>query len=113
MPDRWQRLNEIFHATLSVDADRRAAFVAEACAGDEALRREIEALLRADEQAGRFLTEDALHHVQPETAPAVGPGRRVGPYRIVEAIGLGGMGAVFLAERTDGHFEQRVAIKVI
>jgi non-specific serine/threonine protein kinase/serine/threonine-protein kinase len=110
--ERWQRLNDVFHAALAIDAEQRAAYLADVCAGDEPLRREVEALLRADARADT-LESGAIHRVRIDEPVAVESGRRIGPYRIVDEIGHGGMGAVFLAERADGHFEQRVAIKVI
>ena len=113
MRERWQRLNEIFHAARAVPAEQRAAYLADACAGDEALRLEIEALLRADERSDHFLETEALRHVRIDEPAVVAAGRRFGPYRVTEEIGRGGMGAVFLAERADGQFDQRVAIKVI
>jgi non-specific serine/threonine protein kinase/serine/threonine-protein kinase len=113
--ERWQRLNEIFHAALSLVADQRPAFVAEACAGDEALRRDVEALLRAHARSTGFLDVAAIDLVQVEPPAAATPviGRRFGPYRALDDIGHGGMGTVLLAERADGQFTQRVAIKVV
>jgi non-specific serine/threonine protein kinase/serine/threonine-protein kinase len=85
---------------LERDREERAAFLAEACAGDAGLRAEVETLLRADEPGGGFLDLDR----RPE---------QIGPYRIAREIGRGGMGTVYLGERADGQFDQRVAIKVI
>ena len=112
--DRWQRLNEIFHAALPLGPDERRVYVSEACEGDESLRLDLEGLLDAHHRAdldssviGRF--EGALDELGP---PALA-GRRVGAYRVSAEIGRGGMGAVWCADRADGQFEQRVAIKVI
>jgi len=112
--DRWQSLNEIFHGALARDPAERLAFVSQACAGDESLRLESEELLRAHERAERDLGAiERLEITLEELEPAGLVGHRLGPYRISEEIGRGGMGAVWLADRVDGQFEQHVAIKVI
>src|SRR5262249_25937933 len=59
-PERWQYVERLYHAALERDTDEQAAFLAEACAGDEALRGEIESLLRCDARAGRFNESPAL-----------------------------------------------------
>src|SRR5438445_721338 len=86
----------------------RAAYLDAACGGDEELRRRVEALLASDEGAGSFLlrTPDAVH-TEAERAglgtadesTAEGPGSHVGPYRLIEQIGEGGMGVVYMAEQ--------------
>ncbi len=104
--ERWERLTAIFHDALAASPAEREALLDRACAGDPALRAEIERLLSAHQRAGGFI----------ETSPLAEPsleGRRFGAYRIVREIGRGGMGAVYLAERADGQFEQRVAVKLI
>jgi eukaryotic-like serine/threonine-protein kinase len=113
LSERWHRLNEIFHAAQLLDTEQRATFVATACAGDASLQREVEDLLRADDGAERFLETAAIHQFPLDEPAPVDAGRRFGVYRVVGEIGRGGMGAVYLAERADGQFEQRVAIKVI
>jgi serine/threonine-protein kinase len=59
-PERWQRIEELYHSAREQSPDERTNWLAEACAGDEPLRREIEALLEANEQAKEFLTGHAL-----------------------------------------------------
>lgn len=112
----------IFEAALDLPASERAAFVAEACAGDTDLEAEVRALLAADAAAEGFLDsppalepalESARHASAADDAPHPDIGRRIGPYRLDAMIGRGGMGTVFLARRLDGDFEQRVAIKII
>ena len=98
--ERWERVKQIVADALELDRAKRDSFVAEACAGDSGLRGEVETLLRADEPGSGFLDLDRT----PE---------RLGAWRIVREIGRGGMGTVYLAERDDGQFEQRAAIKVI
>lgn len=111
----WQRLNEIFAATLALDTGKRAAFLDEHCAPD--LRTEVEAMLAAHHEvaAQKFLEADAFDAARrvladPEAEEAL-KGKRIGSYRIVREIGRGGMGAVFLATRED--FKKRVALKII
>ena len=108
MPDQ-DRVDEIFFAALDLPDGERAGFVASTCGEDAGLRREVESLLSADESAGRFLDPPPL----PPAGPDPQLGRPVGAWRIVEAIGAGGMGNVYLAERADRAFEKRVAIKLV
>lgn len=112
--DRWQRLNQIFHAALALDPDGRSEFIAQTCADDDWLRREAEAMLGAHERAGRDF--GATRHPALALGELASPnltGLRLGPYRLTGEIGRGGMGSVWLAERVDGEFDQHVAIKVI
>ncbi len=120
-PERWQRLASILDDALDLPPEARAAFLDTACGGDPALRTEIEALIAADEAAGGFLDDSAadfaatlLEDIERVTAgPDPAFGQSVGPYRLVGALGQGGMGMVYLAERADGQFEQQVALKLI
>ena len=112
--DRWQRLNEIFHAALALDPGKRPEFVAQTCVDDDSLRLEAEAILRAHERTERdtgAIERLALALDEPE--PPSLTGLRLGPYRVSEEIGRGGMGSVWAADRVDGEFVQHVAIKVI
>jgi serine/threonine protein kinase/tetratricopeptide (TPR) repeat protein len=112
--DRWHRLNEIFHAAIALEPDERAAYLHGRSGDDESLRREAEALIEAHEQADRDSGAlDRLGRSLDDVASLAVDGRRFGPYRVVGEIGRGGMGAVWLAERDDGQFRQRVAIKLI
>src|SRR4051794_1350722 len=93
---------EIFHDALAKPQAERPAFLGAACAGDQPLQRRVEALLNAHENPGSFLAE------QPPT-PAVTvdevpvserPGTVIGPYKLLQQIGEGGMGTVYMAEQT-------------
>jgi tetratricopeptide (TPR) repeat protein len=95
----------IFEDALDVAPDARAAWLAEACDGDEALLAEVKRLLAADELAERAMPTGGL---RPDDTPMPA---RVGHYRIVDRVGQGGMGDVFAAARDDGLFEHVVAIK--
>ncbi|HKR21100.1 MAG TPA: hypothetical protein VJS17_00845, partial [Pyrinomonadaceae bacterium] len=59
-PDRWQRVDELFEAALERDSQDRAAFIEKACGDDQQLRREVEKMLRIDEQATEFIQTDAF-----------------------------------------------------
>ena len=115
----WKRVEEILDQALEVPEDERAALVEAATGGDPALRAEVERMLRACAASEGMLDDppplvarDVLD-AAPEPVPELAPGTIVGQYRIVDLLGRGGMGAVFLAERSDGTFEKQVALKVV
>ena len=119
--ERWERVKRItFEASERPDPDR-LPWLTQACAGDEALRREVESLLAAHAGAGGFLETPAIvaggaaeavaSATQQGASPAVS-GRAVGPYRILGELGQGGMAVVYLAERADAAFRKEVAIKI-
>ena len=114
-PADWDAVNDLFHAALERTGDARRAFLAEACAGDDALRLQLERLVRAHETGGHSLDRPvatrAFQLLADETV--VSPGVLVGRYRLVRELGRGGMGAVYLAERADDEFRQQVAVKLI
>ncbi len=101
---RWQRIKEIFAQAAARPAGEREAFLAKACGGDETLRAEVESLLRAHPP-----TDGAAAPVEPIPE---GPGTRIGPYKLLEPIGEGGFGVVFMAEQ-EAPVRRRVALKVI
>ncbi len=117
-PERWKQVEEIFNASLELPADERDGFLTDVCGNDSSLRHQIEYLINCHEQAGDFieapaaynslLTDDAIT-LQLDSMV----GRRVGAYQLVREIGRGGMGAVYLAIRTDNQFRQRAAIKLV
>lgn len=112
--ERWERLNDIFHEAAARQAAERDSYVRSACGDDAELRAEVERLLAAHDRAGLFIEAPAL--ATPGAWPeleSTREGQRVGPYRIVRELGRGGMGAVYLAERADGLYEQTVALKLI
>jgi serine/threonine protein kinase len=119
-PERWLKVEEIFQAALDLGPMERDQYVLQACAQDETLRREVEALLSQHESAGDLLEEPlygqtgipALESLANEDVdPMIG--RRLGAYRIEREIGRGGMGAVYEAIRVDLEFNKRVAIKLV
>jgi len=116
MPDEG-RLRELFDQAIELGAEQRAEFVERVCAGDAELRRGLLALLDADSSAAGHdgWNRNALDHVK-SAAPSAEDeaiGECIGPYRIVELIGRGGMGRVYRAVRADAQFEKSVALKRI
>src|SRR5262249_30247324 len=100
--ERWQQVKDLFHAASERAGMERAAFLDEACAEDDELRREVESLLATDEQADGFLNRPGLAgRARAAKAQAAQPeletGRLVGHYRIKRRLGAGGMGFVYLA----------------
>jgi serine/threonine protein kinase/tetratricopeptide (TPR) repeat protein len=114
--ERWARLTELFDAAVALPVKDRATYLAGACTGDPAMRAEVERLVSAHERAAGFIELPAVAAAgawpDGESEPPA-TGRRFGPYRVVREIARGGMGAVYLAERADGQYEQRAALKLI
>jgi non-specific serine/threonine protein kinase/serine/threonine-protein kinase len=115
-PERWARIKQLFDAALERATERRTQFVAEASAGDEALRAEVESMLAAHAAASGFIKSpiaaeaaELFAQQQPDTLA----GTLVGPYKLLREIGRGGMGAVYLAVRADDAYRKQVAIKLI
>ena len=103
---RFREIDALFREALEVPTEKRRRWLDEATEDPE-LRAGVLRLLEADQAAGAFLQEPL------DDEPGAPPPSRLGPYRIVERIGRGGMGEVYLAERADATFERRVAIKVL
>ena len=113
--DRWTAADRLFDAALERKPHERAAFLREACAGDEELQRAVESLLENARDAGRFLDTPALEliaarHAEGHGAP-LARGSRLGSYEIESAIGAGGMGEVYRAR--DTRLNRAVALKVL
>src|SRR5260370_5840904 len=110
-PERWQQIDQVLEAALERNRSERAAFLDQACAGDEELRREVESLLRAHEQAGNFIekppreaAEEILADHQSETLIR----KQVGSYPIERLLGKGGMGEVYLPH--DSKMERKISL---
>ena len=107
---------EIFEAALDLPSDAREDFVVAAAKGDASLVVEVMALLAADDEADAYLEGEA--HLAPaleddDDTRHPDLGRDLGPFRLERVLGRGGMGTVFLARRTAGDFDQRVAVKIL
>jgi tetratricopeptide (TPR) repeat protein/serine/threonine protein kinase len=110
-------LEAIFFAALEKAPAERAAYLAEACAGDDSLRRRVEKMLAAQAEANSFLEVPAAGIAGKGDAtldgpPSECPGTFVGPYRLLEQIGEGGFGVVFMAEQTE-PVRRKVALKIL
>src|SRR5262245_6833768 len=106
---------EIFTAALNQgESSQRAAFLSEACAGDADLRGRIESLLAEHKQLGSFLESPAPRSEATTNQPPLAerPGTQIGPYKLLQQIGEGGFGIVFMAEQLQ-PVRRRVALKVI
>jgi non-specific serine/threonine protein kinase/serine/threonine-protein kinase len=104
----WARLKEVLQAALEEPPDSRMQFLDRVCAGEDALRREVESLLAAHEDAAGFLSRPAA-----ETGVPMAEGRRIGAYRVLNEIGRGGMAVVHRAVRDDDLFRKTVALKLL
>ena len=111
-PERWQQLKQIFQSALERNPAERSAFLSQACAGDPALRSEVESLISSHDQAGDSIqamaAEAATEMLENDQAIA---GRQIGHYQVLNRIGRGGMGEVFLAQ--DTRLGRKVALKLL
>lgn len=109
MDSFWQRVEELFHSALQQPEAEGEAWLVAQTGFDPEMRDEVRSLLAADRR-NRELSAAAGGE---STAPPPAPGQRFGPYRTQRLLGRGGMGAVYLARRDDGQFDQTVALKVM
>ncbi len=109
---RLDLLKSLFDAAVNLPPEDRDAFLKSRCADDQELYDQLKEMVDADTRENSLLDGLAVDNVEPQK-PDSFSGRQVGAYRILHEIASGGMGQVFLAERTSGQFQQQVALKII
>jgi serine/threonine protein kinase len=113
-PERWNQVEEVLQAALDRAPQERAAFLNEVCAGDEELQTEASSLISAHDAAVDFIEEPAMSQdarVLLGDHKLKNTGREIGPYKIIDELGSGGMGEVYLAQ--DSRLNRLVALKVL
>jgi len=108
---RWREIETLYHSTCEQAPGDRLSYLDRVCAGDDALRREVESLLDNDEKAKAFLESDEPDGRREETEPSVPAGEQIGPYLVLEFLRAGGMGEVYKAR--DVRLDRTVAIKFL
>src|SRR5262245_10232700 len=113
--EKWQKMNELFHAALEQEADERSLFLQKACGEDEVLLKEVKKFISAHEEADDFIQKpafsEALQLLSDQTEKTDLTGKSLNHYEIISRIGAGGMGEVYLAK--DTKLTRNVALKVL
>src|SRR6516164_3653253 len=116
-PEQWQQVRDVLHGAIQLRANQRSAYLDVHCAGDPALRREVEQLLAAEGNVPiSFLESPALEQLPPQTesklsGTVLAAGTKLGPYVVQGLIGAGGMGEVYKAR--DTRLNRTVALEVL
>ncbi|MDI1240520.1 MAG: serine/threonine-protein kinase [bacterium] len=113
MADDWSKVKEVLNELLALDPSERASYLDRSGLTPE-IRAEVQSLVELETDSESMFEASAVELSRDFVdSPAALAGSRVGPYQIVSELGYGGMGAVFLAERADGKFEQKAAVKLL
>jgi eukaryotic-like serine/threonine-protein kinase len=113
-PDRWNKINDVFATWLDLQDEERNKFLSEACGSDQELRKEVQHLIDAHLQSEGFIDTPIFEEAAKAIAGEEGLlkiGQQIGVYKILNEIGRGGMGEVYLAE--DSRLERKVALKIL
>ena len=113
-PEQWEQIGQVYEAAKELQAAERAAFLDQACAGDEALRREVDSLLATERSIGDFIAAPALKDAAALLTgelPGAMLGKQLGHYQLLSLVGAGGMGEVYAAR--DTRLGRKVAVKLL
>ena len=111
-PERWQQIKAVLEEALERDPLERESYLDEVCAGDSALRAEVEALIESHTRSGDFIESPAYEVLAGSLAQTeLVPGTGIGPHEIIRRLGAGGMGDIYLAE--DTRLGRKVALKTL
>lgn len=113
--NHWQKLKQIFNKALEMGENERKEYLNEVCGENQDLKKDVLSLLEAHEMTGVMDNRPGqlVKNVFSRQQSGNKKGEQIGPYKILDELGHGGMGSVYLAERVDGQFKQQVVLKLL